>query len=99
MKDNKKLKVAWFSAGISSFIAAYLAKDLDKIIYIDIDDQHPDSMRFVKDCEKVLGKPIEILKSPLGSVENACRMGGIMRHAISGYAPCTSLLKKRVRHE
>ena len=95
----KKLKVAWFSAGISSFIAAYLAKDLDKIIYIDIDDQHPDSMRFVKDCEKVLGKPIEILKSPLGSVENAARLGGIIRNALTGFAPCTTILKKRVRHE
>ena len=69
---DKKLKVCWISAGVSSFIAGYLERDtVDKFIYIDIDDQHPDSMRFIKDCEKVLGKEIEILKSPYGSVENA----------------------------
>ena len=57
------MKVCWFSAGVSSFVAAMISKP-DKIIYIDIDDQHPDSLRFVKDCEKHLDQEIEILKSP-----------------------------------
>lgn len=97
---SKKLTVAWMSAGVSSFIAAYLMRDeIDKFIYIDIDDQHPDSMRFIKDCEKLLGKEVEILKSPYGSVENACRACGEMRIAKSGFAPCTAWLKKRVRKE
>lgn len=90
------LKVCWFSAGVSSFIAASLAKP-DKIIYIDIDDQHPDSMRFVKDCEAVLGKPIEVLRSPYGSVENACLSFGFIASAYG--AKCTEVLKKRVRKE
>ena len=34
-------------------MAGYLAGDVDEWIYIDIDDQHPDSIRFVKDCESV----------------------------------------------
>ena len=59
----EKLKVCWLSAGVSSFIAGYLAKDVDKYIYIDIDNQHPDSMRFIKDCEQALGKEVEVLKS------------------------------------
>ena len=68
----KKLTVAWLSAGVSSFIAAYLIRDeIDEFYYIDIDDQHPDSMRFIKDCETALGRPIKILKSNYGSVENA----------------------------
>ena len=97
---SKKLTVAWMSAGVSSFIAAYLMRDeIDKFVYIDIDDQHPDSMRFIKDCEKLLGKEVEILKSPYGSVENACRACGEMRIAKSGFAPCTAWLKKRVRKE
>lgn len=95
---QEKLKVAWFSAGVSSFVACYLTKDIDRIIYIDIDDQHPDSMRFVKDCEKALNRPIEIFKSKLGSVENACLQGGMIRH-VNGFAWCTSLLKQRVRKE
>ena len=64
MSELKPLKVCWISAGVSSFIAGYLERDtIDKFIYIDVADQHPDSMRFIKDCEKALGKPIEILKS------------------------------------
>ncbi len=96
---KKKLKVCWLSAGVSSFVAGYLAKDtIDKYIYIDIDDQHPDSMRFIKDCEKVLGKEVEILKSQYGSVENAIRGAGLIQIA-GGFAPCTNWLKKRVRKE
>ena len=96
-----KLTVSWLSAGVSSFIATYLIKDdIDEIYYIDIDDQHPDSMRFIKDCEKLLGKEIKILKDKIyGSVENACKAGGIIRSARTGYAFCTDYLKKRVRKE
>lgn len=90
------LRVCWFSAGVSSFAAAYLAGG-GQIIYIDIDDQHPDSMRFVKDCEKVLGRHIEILKSPYGSVDAACRAFSYI--AGVGGAKCTQVLKKRVRKE
>ena len=52
----EKLKVCWISAGVSSFMAGYLAGDVDKWIYIDIADQHEDSMRFIRDCEKAIGK-------------------------------------------
>lgn len=31
-------------------MAGYLAGDVDKWIYIDIADQHEDSMRFIRDC-------------------------------------------------
>lgn len=97
---NKKLKVCWISAGVSSFISGYLERDtIDKFIYIDIEDQHPDSMRFIKDCEKVLGRKIEILKSHYGSVENAIRAAGIIRNARNGFYVCTNWLKKRIRKE
>lgn len=92
------MKVCWLSAGVSSFIAGYLVRDtIDKYIYIDIDDQHPDSMRFIKDCEKALGKQVEIIKSNYGSVEDVCRQ---FRFIASAYgAKCTEVLKKRVRKE
>lgn len=58
------MKVVWLSAGVSSFIAGYVVKEtVDKWIYIDVKDQHPDSIRFIKDCEKVLGTKVEILRS------------------------------------
>lgn len=93
---NNKMTVCWLSAGVSSFVAGYLIREeVDKFIYIDIDDQHPDSMRFIKGCEKALEKPIEILKSPYGSVENACRQFQFINSSYG--AKCTQVLKKRVR--
>ena len=100
MSEKEKLTVCWISAGVSSFIAGYLERDtIDKFIYIDIEDQHPDSMRFIKDCESVLGKEIAILQSPYASVEGAIRSAGLIRHARTGFYPCTNWLKKRVRKE
>ena len=44
-------------------MAGYLAGNVDEWIYIDIADQHTDSIRFIKDCEKAIGKEIQIMKS------------------------------------
>ena len=93
--------VCWLSAGVSSFIAGYLSREeIDKYIYIDISDQHPDSMRFIKDCEKVLDREIEILRSKeYESVEQAIRAFGQVSNISTHFFPCTSWLKKRVRKE
>lgn len=40
------MRVALFSAGCSSFVAAYYGNP-DRIVYIDVANQHPDSMRFL----------------------------------------------------
>lgn len=94
---KKKLKVCWISAGVSSFMAGYLAKDVDEFIYIDIEDQHPDSMRFIKDCEKALGKEIQILRSPYRNKENVIKTFRYI-NGVAG-AKCTEILKKRPRKE
>lgn len=91
------LKVVWFSAGVSSFIAAYLGKDIDKIIYTHINDQHDDSMRFVKECEKFLDREIEITQSKYKSVDEVIRASGYIKAPYG--APCTNLLKRRVRKD
>lgn len=81
-------------------MAGYLAGNVDEWIYIDIADQHPDSMRFIKDCEKVIGKSIKILKSSeYGCVDDCIRAFGGFRNPANGFAPCTNWLKKRVRKE
>lgn len=97
--------VSWFSAGVSSAVATKLAiADVDEIIYTHIDDQHPDTMRFVEDCEAWFGKPITVLQSPYKSVE-ASIVGCPQRINGSGYingprgSSCTRYLKKRVRQE
>jgi hypothetical protein len=93
--------VAWFSAGVSSAVATKLLIDeVDRIIYTHIEDQHPDTLRFVHDCEHWFGKHIEVLQSPYMSVENACRMSGGRGYVNGpGGAACTKFLKRRVRKE
>ena len=94
----KKLKVCWISAGVSSFMAGWLAGDVDKWIYIDIDDQHEDSMRFIKDIEKAIGKEVEILRSEqYRTVEECVLAFGGFKNPWNNFAPCTNWLKKRVR--
>ena len=97
---KKQMKVCWISAGVSSFIAGYLAENVDKFIYIDVEDQHEDSMRFVKDCERVIGKEIEVISSSeYKNVGEAIRSYGFIKNPYSQYAPCTNMLKKVVRQK
>ena len=97
----KKLKVCWISAGVSSFIAGYLVRDtVDEFIYIDIADQHPDSLRFIHDCEKTLGREIEILQSnEYKCVEDCIKTYGHVGNLRTGFYPCTNWMKKRVRKQ
>lgn len=79
-------------------MAGYLEREsIDEFIYIDIENQHPDSMRFIKECEKALGKSIKILKSRYGSVENVIKQFRFINGPYG--AKCTQVLKKRVRKE
>lgn len=90
------LKVCWLSAGVSSFIAGYLAEKVDEYIYIDVADQHEDSLRFIGDCERVLKTPITILRSDqYDTVEDVCRAFKFIKSAYG--AKCTDVLKRRVR--
>jgi len=95
----KTLNVSWFSSGVSSAVATKLAVNaLDKILYTHIDDQHEDTLRFVKDCELWFGKEVEILSAELPSVEASCRNAGGKGYinGIAG-ASCTKTLKRDVR--
>lgn len=91
-----KLTVSWFSTGVSSAVATKLAIDeIDKIFYIHIDDQHEDTLRFVKECEKWFGKPIKIIQSPVRNVADA--MCFFASRGFGRFSPCTKILKRRVR--
>ena len=91
------MKVVWISAGVSSFIAGWLVRDtVDKWIYIDVKDQHPDSMRFVGDCEKLIGKNVEVLRSDkYEDVADVVRKTKMINSPFG--ASCTGMLKKAVR--
>jgi len=92
------MNVCWYSAGVSSFVAAYLARNiLDKVLYCHIEDQHPDSLRFIADSENALGGSIETMQSPYESVDEVIRAFRFInsRHG----AKCTDVLKRRVRKQ
>lgn len=91
--------ISWFSAGVSSFVASYvLREEIDRIVYIHIDDQHPDTLRFLHDAEKILGREIEILQhKEYKTVEEVARKNGFL-NTVWG-ARCTQWLKKGVRLE
>lgn len=99
MSGMPKLKVCWISAGVSSFVSGWLEREtVDEYIYIDIADQHPDSIRFIRDCEKALGREVKILKSDeYDSVEDCILSYGHVGNLRTGFYPCTNWLKKRVR--
>lgn len=90
------MKVCWFSTGISSFVACYLAENVDEIIYTHVENQHPDSLRFLEDAERILGREITVLMSEeYGSVDEVIEKS---RYINSPYgAPCTRVLKRAVR--
>jgi len=93
---ERQIVVSWMSAGVSSAVATKLAiEEIDIIMYIDIDDQHRDSIRFVKDCEDWFGKQIIIIQSPFKSVENVCISKGYVNGVMG--ARCTGVLKKDER--
>ncbi len=100
MKPLVRHSVSWFSAGVSSAVATRLAiGEIDEVFYIHIDDQHPDTLRFVKDCSEWFGKTITILQSPYRTVAAAVRAGGSRFINSPAGANCTRWLKRRVRKE
>lgn len=91
--------LSWFSCGAASAYAAKIAveeRDAD-VLYCDtLAYEHPDNLRFLKDCEKWIGKEIKILKSKKYSdiydvFDKTGWLVGI------GGARCTTELKKNVR--
>lgn len=92
------MRVAWISGGVSSFIAAYMAKP-DRAIYIQVANQHPDTLRFLAECQQYLSCPLEIIGSNKfrQNVDNVVKQTRYI-NGVAG-ARCTLELKKRVRQE
>lgn len=79
-------------------MACYLTKDIDKIIYTHVSDQHPDSLRFLNDCEKLLGREIELIQSDkFSGVDDVIEKCKYINGAYG--AACTKWLKKQVRKD
>ena len=91
------MNIMWFSAGVSSAIAAHIARhELDVVIYFHINDQHPDTLRFVDDVSTLLVRPIVIMQHPIfKDVESVCRHHAFVTSPHG--AKCTEKLKKELR--
>ena len=107
MTNIKKRVVCWFSCGAASAVATKLAiaqfagfNDIEIIVArCIVRQEHPDNDRFDHDCEKWFGIPITnmIAADYDGDIYNVISK----RKYISGVdgAPCTMLLKKKVRED
>ena len=96
--------VCWFSCGAASAVATKLAIAQyagHEIIIARciVKEEHPDNDRFAADCEKWFGLPITNLINEKynGSIFDVFEKRGYIS-GIAG-APCTMLLKKRVRED
>ncbi len=95
-----KIKVAWFSGGATSAVACKLALqkyDDVEIYYIETGSHHPDSIRFLKDCEKWFGQKINILQSPYKNHFDVIEKAKVI--SMRSFTPCTNWLKVRVRQQ
>lgn len=91
--------IVWFSCGGASAVTArIMAKQIPEahIVYCRVENEHEDNLRFLADCEKWIGKEIEIIKSEkFTDVDDVIEK----RKYIAGLAgaPCTTELKRNVR--
>lgn len=96
--------VSWFSCGAASAVATRLALDLHDpaegefvIGYCEVKEEHPDNMRFLKECETWFNHPVQIM----GNDDYGRSIYEVFRKTRflvgPGGAACTRLLKKDVR--
>lgn len=101
-KNPPKRVVCWWSAGVTSAMATYLAvKEYRnflpiEIIYCDTGAEHPDNERFRKDCQELYQIEIQKIKNPRFNdiwdvFDKTKYLAGV------NGARCTSELKKWVR--
>lgn len=101
MKNNLPRVLCHFSCGAPSAVATKLAiqkygKERITIININIQEEHPDNQRFLKDCEEWFGMPVTTVQNEKynGSIYEVFKQGYLK--GIYG-APCTTQLKRKVR--
>ena len=90
--------ISWFSCGAPSAVATKLARP-DVIAYCEVKEEHPDNMRFLRDCEKWFGQEVLIL----GNDKYGRSAREVWRQTRFLVGPtgarCTTELKKKVRQQ
>lgn len=95
-------RVVWFSCGAPSAVAAMLTVTTypeAEVVYTRVEEEHPDNMRFLSDCEDWLNHPIR----SIGNESYGCSIYRVFQRErfLVGRngAPCTRLLKRKVREQ
>ena len=95
--------VSWFSGGVTSTIATILAldeygTDNVEIVFFETGSHHDDNARYFADCERVFGKPIKtVMKAGFTDIHAVFEKERFINSPFG--APCTKILKKKVRQE
>lgn len=97
--------ISWWSGGITSAVACKVAIDIygvenSRVIMIDTKNEHPDTYRFLKDCEKWYGLEIEIITGigeKYGNIFDVWRKHKSLNTATG--AICSTNLKRLVREK
>lgn len=99
VKSNRV--VCWFSCGATSFVATQLAikkYGTVEIVYCDTGSEHIDNERFLKDCEKLFGQKITVLKN--NKYESTWDLWEKTKYLVGpGHALCTYELKIKLRKQ
>jgi len=99
MERGVKPIIAWWSGGVTSAVACKIALDLFlevRVVFIDTKNEHPDTYRFLVDCETWYGCEIEIISSnQFENIEAVWEHYGGMNFAHG--AICSTELKRAVR--
>jgi PP-loop superfamily ATP-utilizing enzyme len=99
--QSKKKIIGWWSGGATSTVACKIAIDLYgkenvRLIFIDTRNEDEDTYRFMKDCEKWYGLPIETISHPkFKTIQEVWRKYKALNNAKG--AVCSSTLKRSVR--
>lgn len=93
--------VAWFSGGVTSAVACKIATELFDdvtIVFIDTYNEHPDTYRFMKDCEKWYGQYIEVVSNKnYKSIQDVWYKYNSLN--VAHGAICSTELKRAVREK
>lgn len=93
--------IGWWSGGITSAVAIDLiineyGKDKLEVYFIDTKNEHPDTYRFKKDCEKLYGLEIKTLtNTDYDSIQDVWIKYKSLN--VANGAVCSSELKRKVR--
>jgi len=91
--------IAWWSGGIASALATYHALQIFKnvdIVFIDTKNEHPDTYRFLTDCQRLYSMPIKTISNPNYTSIQEVWMKKQSLNVATG-AICSTELKRVVR--